>query len=254
MKLVSWNLNGINACIRKGLLEFVKQNGADVYCFQELKLAQAKVSKLPSFFKYKCYWLPAEKNGYSGVGVLSKKKPLQVKWGLGVEEFDCEGRVLTLEFEKFFLVNVYFPHSSRDLSRLDFKLRFNKAFASFCCDLENKKPVVIASDFNVAHTEDDLANPKPNMKNAGFTEAERDWFTSFLNIGYVDTFREFTSGNGHYTWWTYRNDARSRNIGWRIDYFVVSKKLVSKVVNSFIFSEVMGSDHCPIMVELDLKQ
>ena len=192
----------------------------------------------------------AKKKGYSGVSVFTKVKPISVIAGIGNEEFDNEGRVLTLEFENFYLVNAYFPHSHRKLIRLNFKLNFNKAFLKFCKNLERKKPVVVASDFNVAHKEVDLKNPKQNEKNAGFTIEEREWFDSFLKEGFIDTFREFVSDSGHFTWWTYRNNARSRNIGWRIDYFIISQGLKNHVKDSKILKDIFGSDHCPILLEI----
>ncbi|MEK6927644.1 MAG: exodeoxyribonuclease III [Nanoarchaeota archaeon] len=252
MKIVSWNVAGINACVKKGLIEFIKKENAEVYCFQEVK---ANAEKLPDEIKnisgYHLFTNPAEKPGYSGVLVLSKIKPLQVINKFEEEILNGEGRVLVLEFDKFFLINAYFPHSHRELIRLDFKLKFNRAFLNLCEKLEKMKPILIASDFNVAHKEIDLKNAKPNKGNAGFTIQEREWFGSFLNRGFVDTFRMFNSEGGNYTWWTYMNNARERNIGWRIDYFVVSEKLKSFVKNSVILKDVYGSDHCPIELEID---
>lgn len=249
MKIISWNVNGINACMKKGLAEFMKTTGADIYCFQEVK---AQADKLPTagFDGYTAYHSFARKKGYSGVSVFTRTKPLKVTEGIGQEEFDAEGRTLTLEFRDFFLINVYFPHAHRELKRLKYKLDFNATFLAFCKELEKKKPVVIASDFNVAHTEIDLRNPKQNEKNAGFTAEERKWFDDFLKAGFVDTFRVFSADGGHYTWWTYRNNARERNIGWRIDYFVVSKRLAESVKKSEIMGDVLGSDHCPILLEI----
>lgn len=251
MKLVSWNVAGIRACVKKGLLEFMKKEGADVYCFQEVKCSE---DQLPSDFStlntYTGYHSISKKKGYSGVSMYTRVKPLACIKGMSEAVFDDEGRVLTLEFADFFLVNAYFPHSSRGLERLDFKLAFNQHFLAFCKKLEKEKPVVIAGDFNVAPTALDLANPKQNEKNAGFTIQERTWFSNFLAQGFIDTFRLFTQGNGHYTWWTYRSDARTRNIGWRIDLFVVSKILQERIVRSTILKDVVGSDHCPILLEL----
>jgi len=247
MKLVSWNVNGVRASLNKGLAGFIKNERADAYLFQEVKAREAP--ELPE--GYHVFWHPAEKKGYSGVAVLSKKKPLSVVKGMGVEEFDVEGRVLTLEFDKFFLVNVYFPNAGDGLKRLGFKLGFNRVFENFCKKLDHKKPVIIGSDFNVAHKEIDLANPKTNADNAGFTPQERSWFDSFLKKGFADTFREFEKGAGHYTYWTYRFNARARNVGWRLDYFVASKRFVKKVKKSFILKDVTGSDHAPIVLEVD---
>lgn len=243
MKIISWNVNGINAAIKKGLFEFMKKEDADIYCFQEIKISPKKTPLIPG---YESFWNPSKRNGYSGTAIFSKIKPLSVKKGIDVDEFDKEGRVITLEFKNFFLVNAYFPHSSRDLSRFDFKLNFNKNFLRFCEKLGKQKSIIIASDFNVAHKEIDLANPKQNEKNAGYTIEERNWFDGFLKKGYIDTFREFDSEGGNYTWWTYRFHARERNIGWRVDYFIISKDLKKKLVSSEILSKVMGSDHCPI--------
>lgn len=244
MKLISWNIAGINACSRKGLLQFIQQQNADFYCFQEVKSSPDCLNWL----KYKVYWHPAEKKGYSGVVTLSKTTPLRVIKGIGNKTIDKEGRVLTLEFKDFFLINAYFPHAHRKLLRLDFKLTFNQLFHEFCQTLN--KPIIIAADFNVAHKEIDLKNPKQNKNNAGFTPKERAWFDQFLVSGYIDTFREFTTIGDHYTWWTYRNNARQRNIGWRIDYFLISNTLRNQLKSSTIFNETLGSDHCPIAVEL----
>jgi exodeoxyribonuclease-3 len=245
MKLVSWNVAGLRACIAKGCLDFIKNEKADIYCFQEVKSED-----VPFIEGYETFNVPAKKKGYSGILVYTKHKPISTQIGIGVKEFDDEGRVIALEFEHFYFIGVYFPHSARDLSRLNFKLRFNKTFAEFCKKLEKKKPLVLAGDFNVAHRDIDLANPKQNMKNAGFTPQERLWFDDFLKLGYVDTFREFVKEPGNYTWWTYRFNARKRNIGWRIDYFVISEDLKNKVKNSKILKDVVGSDHCPISLEL----
>ncbi|MBW2987351.1 exodeoxyribonuclease III [Candidatus Woesearchaeota archaeon] len=251
MKIISWNINGIVAAARKGLLEFVKKEDADVYCFQEIKSSPAKVEELKEL-DYQIFYLPAERKGYSGLMVLTKLHPLSIREGVGEEEFDKEARILTLEFEKFFLVNGYFPHSRRDLERLDFKLNFNQTFMDFCEELRKQKPVVVGADFNVAHKEIDLRNPKQNETNAGFTAQERQWFELFLAQGYVDTFREFVQEGGHYTWWSYMYNARQKNIGWRIDYFIVSNELKTNLKNSEILRDVLGSDHCPIRLELDL--
>jgi len=229
MKLISWNVAGLRACIKKGCLDFIKKENADVYCLQEVKSTD-----VPYLEGYEAFNFPAKKKGYSGTLIYSKHKPISVSYGIGEKDFDDEGRVIVLEFEHFYLIAVYFPHSHRDLSRLNFKLRFDKTFAEFCKKLEKKKPLVIAGDFNVEHREIDLANPKQNMKNAGFTPEERFWFDYFLKQGYVDTFREFVADGGYYTWWQYKNNCRQRNIGWRVDYFVVSEKLKNKVKSSKI--------------------
>lgn len=247
MKLISWNVNGINSAIGKGLLDFVKKEKADVYCFQETKRSRDTIKpKMLNLDEYEVFWNPAKRKGYSGVMCLTKVKPISVGKGIGLEGFDDEGRVLTLEFEKFFLVNVYFPNAKRELVRLKGKLEFNDALLKHAEKLRRKKPVVICGDFNVAHKEIDLKNPKTNSKTAGFSPQERAWFTKLLEAGYIDTFRMFNKSPEQYTWWTYRFKARERNIGWRIDYFVVSNELKNKVVSSDILADVMGSDHCPV--------
>ena len=253
MKLISWNLNGIKSCLEKGLLDFIKKENSDFYCFQEIKAHQEKINNLlPELPGFHSYYLFAEKKGYSGVSVHSKIKPLNVIYGLNKKNIDCEGRVLSLEFENFHLVNAYFPHSNRELKRLDFKLNFNLAFEKHCVKLEKTKPVIIASDFNVAHKEIDLTNPKENELNASFTIQERTWFDDFLKQGFVDTFRAFNSNPGQYTWWSYCFQSRRRNVGWRIDYFVASQKLKNKLIDSKILPDVLGSDHCPISLEVNL--
>ncbi|MBI4146255.1 exodeoxyribonuclease III [Candidatus Woesearchaeota archaeon] len=250
MKLVSWNVAGIKACIKKGLFDFVQKEQADAYCFQEVK-ASPKDTTI-TFPGYHSHWQLAEKNGYSGLLTLTKNKPLSITQGLGEKTIDAEGRVCTLEFDKFFLINAYFPHAHRELHRLPYKLRFNKQFETHCKKLAIKKPVIIAADFNVAHQEIDLRNPKQNQGNAGFTAEEREWLDQFLKSGYVDTFRHFVTEGGHYTWWTYRNNARQRNIGWRIDYLIVNKELIECVKESNILKDVAGSDHCPILLDIKL--
>ena len=242
MKFISWNVNGIRSCLRKGLLEFMKKESADFYLFQEVRARE-----FPAVAGYEAHGMPAEKNGYSGVLIYAKQKPISVQKGIGIEKFDKEGRVIVLEFEKFFLVNAYFPHSNRELVRLGFKLEFDMAFEEFCRKLEKKKPIIIGGDCNVAHKEIDLANPKQNQKNAGFTQQERDWFDSFVKSK-TDTFRFFhPRETGAYAWWTWRNNARKRNIGWRVDYFIASSAI--KIKSAEILKDVFGSDHCPILLE-----
>lgn len=229
----------------------MKKQAADAYCFQEVKCTPDKFPlDLNPFSNYKAFHSFAKKKGYSGVSIYTRIEPLSVQRGIGNPVFDDEGRVLTLEFKDFFLINAYFPHSNRELKRLGFKLDFNKNFLDFCRKLEKKKPVVIASDFNVAHTEIDLKNPKSNMENAGFTKEEREWFDLFLKAGFVDTFREFTKEGNHYTFWSHRAGVREKNIGWRIDYFVVSQSLKKKLKKSIILKDVLGSDHAPILLEI----
>lgn len=252
MKIVSWNVAGLRSCFNKGLINFMRKENADVYCFQEVKCQLGQFpEELNQLNNYEAFHSLAKKKGYSGVSVYTRIKPVNVFYGVGKEIFDSEGRVLTLEFKSFFLINAYFPHSNRELKRLDFKLEFNNHFLEFCKRLEKNKPVIIASDFNVAHKEIDLRNPKQNEKNAGFTKEEREWFGSFLKQGFIDTFREFDQDGGNYTWWTYRANARERNIGWRIDYFVVSKKLRQKLKESKILKDILGSDHAPILLEME---
>ena len=250
MKIISWNVNGVNACLKKGLLEFMKSESANAYCFQEMKASEEKVPEELKALGYKEFHNIAKKKGYSGVSIYTNHEPINVLHGMGESRFDDEGRVLTLEFPNFFLTNVYFPHSSRDLKRLDFKLDFNNHFLKFCKNLEKTKPVIIASDFNVAHKAIDLRNPKQNEKNAGFTIQEREWFDSFLQQGFIDTFREFDKEGDNYTWWSYMHNAREKNIGWRIDYFIISHALKEEIKSSKILKDILGSDHCPIALEI----
>ena len=252
ISIVSWNVNGIRACYKKGLVEFLTKNNADTFCFQELK---AKEEDIPREIKecdeYDKYWFPAKKKGYSGTAILTKLKPLNVFYGIGEDTFDSEGRTITLEFDNFYLVNAYFPNSQHDLKRLNFKIEFDRKIHAYLNTLTREKPTVLCGDFNVAHKESDLANPKQNEGNAGYTSEERAWMDEFLQDGYVDTFRMFTKEGGHYTWWTYRFKARQKNVGWRIDYFVVSNNIKQNVKSSQILSDIQGSDHAPI--ELKLK-
>ena len=255
MRFVSWNVNGLRACMRKGFVDFLKKEDPDVCALQEIKLSERDIHAIAPFFEelgYRVFWHYAKKSGYSGTAILSKHTPLAVHYGIGDPEVDSEGRVIALEFKTFLFVNAYFPHTQRELARLDFKLGFNRKFQAFCKKFVKQKPLVITGDFNAAHTPDDLANPKQNEHNAGFTQEERRWFNDFLKTGFVDTFRMFTKGNGHYTWWTYRSGARERNVGWRIDYFLVSAGLKGNVERSDILPRVMGSDHCPIALEMKI--
>jgi len=249
MKIISWNLNGIRAAFKKGLLEFIKSQNADFFCFQEVR---AKIEEIPAEIKnlknYYQFWHPAKKGGWSGVGILAKTKPLKVIYKINDEKIDQEGRIIILEFAKFYLVNVYFVQAGRELIKLPDKLRFNKKFEKFCLKL--KKPIIIAGDFNVAHTEIDLANPKENEGKAMFTKEERKWFDDFLKKGFIDAFRVFNREAGNYTWWTWRANARARNIGWRIDYFLISKNLKKDLKNCSILKNVFGSDHAPIRLEV----
>lgn len=250
MKLITWNVNGIQACVRKGFLAFLREQKADVYCIQEVKSSPELLHLPLNLEGYYLYSFPAQKKGYSGVATISKHEPMEIIRGIGNKEIDREGRVLTLDFNKFYLVNTYFPHAHRELKRLQFKLHFNELFAKFCRELEIRKPVVIAGDLNVAQTETDLANPKQNDGNAGFTNEEREWIHSFLDLGHVDAFRLFNEAGGNYTWWPYYNNLRERNIGWRIDSFLVSKIFQKELISCSILSDVKGSDHCPVILEL----
>ncbi len=250
LKFVSWNVNGIRALEKKGFVDTMPEFDADVIGLQETKAQPDQLSEeLKNIPGYKSYWHSAERKGYSGVAFYSRIEPMAVHYGLGDQEFDGEGRVLTLEFENHYLINIYFPNSGDQLIRLDFKLRFNERLAQFAKKLGKKKSVILCGDFNVAHKEIDLKNPKTNVKNAGFTPEERAWMDSFVEAGYVDTFRMFNKEPEQYTWWSYRFSARSKNIGWRIDYFCVSGDAKPRVKNAAILKDVLGSDHCPVELE-----
>ena len=250
MKLISWNVNGLRACVQKGFLDFFHDSDADIFCIQETKLQEGQIDlKMEG---YEQYWNYAKKKGYSGTAVFTKKKPLSVTYGLGIEEHDQEGRVITLEFEEFYFVTVYTPNSQNELARLDYRMQWEDDFLSYLKKLEEKKPVVFCGDLNVAHKEIDLKNPKTNRRNAGFTDEEREKFTQLLEHGFIDTFRYFyPDQEGIYSWWSYRFRAREKNAGWRIDYFCVSEVLREKLEDAKIYTEIFGSDHCP--VELDLS-
>jgi exodeoxyribonuclease-3 len=248
MKLISWNVNGIRAVLKKGFVDFVKKAQPDVLCVQETKATPDQVEL--NLSNYRAYWNAAEKKGYSGTLVLSRLDPLAVTYGMDIPEHDREGRMITLELEDFFLVNVYTPNSQRELTRLDYRQQWDKDFLAYLKRLERQKPVVFCGDLNVAHTEIDLANPKSNEGTHGFTKEERAGFDALVAAGFVDTFRLFTPGGGHYTWWAPFANARARNVGWRIDYFLVSKSLVPRVKAAQILPQVMGSDHCPVLLEL----
>jgi len=249
IEIISFNVNGIRASIKKGLLEWIKERKPDILCIQETKAQPDQISLAIDLTDYHAYWNSAEKKGYSGVLTLTKIKPKKVLIKTGKKVLDSEGRFLLLEYENFFLINLYFPNSQRQLKRLDYKLLFNREILSYSEKLKQRKPVILTGDFNVAHKEIDLKNPKTNKKNAGFSSEERAFFTEFLESGYLDTFRMFNLEPDNYSWWTYRNNARERNIGWRIDYFVVSKDLKDQIKNAFILTDVMGSDHAPVGIE-----
>ncbi|MBS4804471.1 MAG: exodeoxyribonuclease III [Clostridium sp.] len=251
MKLISWNVNGIRACVTKGFLDFFNEIDADIFCIQESKLQAGQIDL--QLEGYHQYWNYAEKKGYSGTAIFTKKEPLSVSYGLGIEEHDKEGRVITLEFENFYMVTVYTPNSKNELARLDYRMVWEDAFREYLVNLDNKKPVIVCGDLNVAHKEIDLKNPKTNTRNAGFTEEERGKFTELLNAGFTDTFRFFYPDlTGVYSWWSYRFSARAKNAGWRIDYFVTSKAIDEKLVDAKIHTEVLGSDHCPVELTIEL--
>jgi len=249
VKLVSWNVNGLRAVLRKNFLDFLGDEAPDILCLQETRCRPDDVEQLwPA--AYTTYWNTAEKKGYSGTAIFARTRPLGITNGIGIAGHDREGRVLAAEFAGFFLVNVYVPNSQRELTRLDYRQQWDRDFLRYLKKLEKEKPVVFCGDLNVAHTELDLANPKANVHNHGFTPEERAGFSAFVKAGFVDTFREFEPGGGHYTWWSQMGGARSRNIGWRIDYFLISAALRPRLQSAFIRPKIMGSDHCPIGIEL----
>lgn len=250
-KMISWNVNGLRACVQKGFLEYMKEADADIFCIQESKLQEGQIDlELPG---YHPYWNYAQKKGYSGTAVFTKEEPLSVSYGIGTEEHDREGRVITLEFEDYYLVTVYTPNSQNELARLSYRMEWEDAFLAYLKKLEETKPVIFCGDLNVAHQEIDLKNPKTNRKNAGFTDEERAKFSKLLEAGFVDTFRYFyPDQEGVYSWWSYRFKAREKNAGWRIDYFCVSECLKEKLVDATIHTEVFGSDHCPVELKIDL--
>jgi exodeoxyribonuclease III len=249
VKIISWNVNGVRAVLRKNFLEYLAEEKPDILCLQETKASPDDVEQLwPA--TYHTYWNVAQKNGYSGTAIFTRQRPIAVSCGIKVTEHDNEGRVLTAEYADFFLVNVYVPNSKRDLSRLTYRQKWDRDFLAYLKGLEKKKLVVFCGDLNVAHTEIDLANPRANMHNHGFTPEERAGFTAFVNAGFVDTFREFEKGGGHYTWWSVFSGARSRNIGWRLDYFLISKSFRPRLKSAFIHHKVLGSDHCPVGIEI----
>lgn len=250
MRLISWNVNGLRACLTKGFGEYFAQSGADLFCLQETKMQPGQADFSPE--GYLQFWNSAEKKGYSGTAVFSKLEPLSVSNGIGLEEHDHEGRVITLAFEKFYLVTVYTPNSQRELTRLEYRMRWEDAFADYLCELDRQKPVIVCGDMNVAHREIDLKNPKTNTQNAGFTIQERDKMTALLSRGFVDTFRLLhPDETDRYSWWSYMRQSRARNIGWRIDYFLVSERLKSNVRVADIDDAIMGSDHCPVILEVE---
>ncbi|RXJ04237.1 exodeoxyribonuclease III [Anaerobacillus alkaliphilus] len=251
MKLISWNVNGLRACVKKGFLDYFHEMDPDMFSVQETKLQEGQIElDLPGYFQY---WNYAEKKGYSGTAIFTKVEPMSVSYGIGIEEHDQEGRVITLEFEKFYLINVYTPNAKRDLTRLPYRLQWEDDFRDYLVGLEKTKPIVVCGDLNVAHMEIDLKNAKSNQGNSGFTDEERGKMTQLLETGFVDSFRHFYPDRDDvYTWWSYMSKVRERNIGWRIDYFVVSNLLKKHLVNADIHCEILGSDHCPIVLELNM--
>ena len=251
MKLISWNVNGLRACVQKGFLDYFKETDADFFCIQESKLQEGQIDlDLPGYHQY---WNYAQKKGYSGTAVFARKEPLHVSYGLGIEEHDKEGRIITLEYESFYLVTCYTPNSQNELARLPYRMQWEDDFLTYLKQLDSKKPVILCGDLNVAHTEIDLKNPKTNRKNAGFSDEERAKMTTLLDSGFTDTFRYFyPDKEGIYSWWSYRFKAREKNAGWRIDYFITSRRLDDKLKGAAIHTDIPGSDHCPIELTIDL--
>ena len=249
MRLISWNVNGLRACVGKGFLDFFHEIDADIFCVQETKLQEGQIDlDLPGYYQY---WNYAVKKGYSGTAVFTRQEPIAITYGLGIEEHDQEGRVITLEFEDFYFVTVYTPNSQNELKRLDYRMTWEDAFRAFLMQLDEKKPVVVCGDMNVAHQPIDLKNPASNHHNAGFTDEERGKFTELLSAGMVDSFRYFYPDQAEiYSWWSYRFQARSRNAGWRIDYFLVSDRVKENMQDAKILTDIMGSDHCPVELEI----
>lgn len=249
MKFISWNVNGLRACVQKGFLDFFNEIDADFFCIQESKLQEGQIDlDLPG---YQQYWNYAEKKGYSGTAIFTRETPLSVSYGIGMEEHDHEGRVITLEYDQFYLVTCYTPNSQNELARLPYRMTWEDAFLAYLKELDAKKPVILCGDLNVAHEEIDLKNPQSNRQNAGFTNEERSKMTTLLNAGFTDTFRHFyPDTEGIYSWWSYRFKAREKNAGWRIDYFITSKRLDDQLEKAAIHTEVFGSDHCPVEVDI----
>ncbi len=250
MKLISWNVNGFRSCLAKGFADFFDQQNADFFCIQETKMQEGQAAFDAK--GYHQFWYSAEKKGYSGTAVFTKHEPLSVFYGIGEAEHDHEGRAITLEYEHFYLLNVYTPNAQRELARLPYRMRWEDALRSYIVALDEKKPVVYCGDFNVAHEEIDLKNPKTNHMSAGFSDEERDKFSALLESGFIDSFRYLYPDTVSYSWWSYMHEARKKNIGWRIDYFVLSKRLSSLLRDSYIMSDVMGSDHCPVGIDIAL--
>ena len=249
MKFISWNVNGFRACLDKGFGEFFAEQDADFVCIQETKMQPGQAELITP--EHKQFWYSAEKKGYSGTAIFAKREPISVSYGIGVPEHDHEGRAITLEYDNFYLLNVYTPNSQRELARLDYRMAWEDALRGYIKSLDEKKPVIYCGDLNVAHNEIDLKNPKSNRQSAGFSDEERGKFTELLESGFTDTFRALYPDKVEYSWWSYMFSARAKNVGWRIDYFVVSNRLFDRVKDSFILTSVMGSDHCPVGIELE---
>ena len=251
MKFISWNVNGLRACIGKGFQDFFDASQADFFCLQETKLSDGQLSLSPE--GYHCYWNYAEKKGYSGTAIFAKEEPLSVTYSVGVPELDTEGRLITLEYPAFFLVTCYTPNAQRDLARIDHRMKWDEAFRTFLSGLDSRKPVIICGDLNVAHKEIDLKNPASNRGSAGFSDEERDSFQKTLDLGFTDSFRHlYPDVTGAYSWWSYMFHAREKNAGWRIDYFLVSNRAADKIKEASIRSDIFGSDHCPVELHMDL--
>ena len=251
MKLVSWNVNGIRACVNKGFSDFFQEINADIFCIQETKCQKGQIEL--EFDGYKSYWNSAEKKGYSGTAIFVKKVPINVIYGIGKDEHDNEGRVITLEYDNFYIVNIYTPNSKRELERLDYRQVWEDEIREYLLQLKENKPVIMCGDLNVAHKEIDLKNPKTNRRNAGFTDEERKKMTELLESGFIDTYRYlYPDKENAYTWWSYMGKAREKNVGWRIDYFIVSNNLKDKIKEAKIYAEIMGSDHCPVSLEINI--
>lgn len=251
LKLISWNVNGLRACVEKGFMDFFNSTQADIFCIQESKLQEGQIQlDMEGYFQY---WNCAIKKGYSGTAIFTKTEPMKVTYGIGIDEHDAEGRVITLEFENFFMVNVYTPNAKKDLLRLVYRMKWEDDFRKYLKMLDENKPVIVCGDMNVAHKEIDIKNPKTNRKSAGFTDEERSKFTEFLEAGFIDSYRHLYPDKADaYTWWSYMFKAREKNVGWRIDYFCVSNRLNKHIKDAGIYPEVMGSDHCPVELILDL--
>ena len=249
MKFISWNVNGIRACLNKGFSEFFKEINADIFCIQETKCQPEQIEL--KFEGYISYWNSAEKKGYSGTAIFTKKQPINVTYGIGIEKHDKEGRIITLEFDDFYLVTNYTPNAKRELERLDYRMVWEDEIRKYLLELNTKKPVIMCGDLNVAHEEIDLKNPKTNKGNAGFTNEERGKMTELLNSGFIDSYRYLYPEKTEYSWWSYMGRAREKNVGWRIDYFIVSNDFKEKIKNATIYTEILGSDHCPVGLEIE---